>query len=85
MDDILTRLQPIFHDVFDREDLVIVRESNAETVDGWDSLTHINLVSAIEREFKIKFALGELQALKNVGDMVDLMKRKMSTGASSRG
>jgi acyl carrier protein len=78
MDDILSRLQPIFHDVFDDERLVIERSSNAETVEGWDSLAHINLISAIEREFKIKFALGELESLKNVGDMIDLMAKKLA-------
>ncbi|HEX2679231.1 MAG TPA: acyl carrier protein, partial [Polyangiales bacterium] len=58
--------------------LVIERSSNAETVEGWDSLAHINLISAIEREFKIKFALGELESLKNVGDMIDLMAKKLA-------
>ncbi len=78
MADILERLQPIFRDVFDDDRLVITRASSGQNVDGWDSFAHINLVSAIEKEFKIKFALGELQDLKNVGDMVDLMQRMMA-------
>jgi acyl carrier protein len=45
-------------------------------VEDWDSLAHINLVVAIEKRFRIKFALGELQSLKNVGDMLDLIARK---------
>lgn len=77
MSDFLTRLQPIFRDIFDREDLTITRESSAENVDGWDSLAHINLISAIEQEFHIRFALGELETLKNVGEMIDLMHRKL--------
>ncbi len=77
MDNLLEELQTIFRDVFDQPDLVITRESNASTVPDWDSLAHVNLVTAIERRYKIKFALGELQELKNVGDMIDLMKAKL--------
>ncbi len=76
MTDLLVRLQPIFHDVFDSTDLRIVRESSASSIEGWDSLTHIHLVSSVEREFGIRFALGELEELKNVGDMLDLIERK---------
>ncbi len=79
MTDILQKLQPIFCDVMDNPKLVINRESNGHNVDGWDSLAHINLVSAIESEFKIRFALGELQELKNVGDMIDMMERKLAS------
>ena len=77
MSEILARLQPIFQDVFDRPDLVIRRDSNAQAIEDWDSLAHITLVSSIEQEFKIKFALGELQTLKNVGDMVYLIGTKL--------
>lgn len=74
--DALARVQGIFQDVFDRPGLVVTRESNAASVDGWDSLTHINLVVAIEQEFDVRFALAELQELKNVGDMIDLIIAK---------
>ena len=77
MDNLLAELQDIFRDVFDQPDLVITRESSAATVEDWDSLAHVNLVTAIEKRYKIKFALGELQELKNVGDMIDLMKAKL--------
>lgn len=78
MDNILEELQPIFRDVLDQPDLVLTRESNATNVPDWDSLAHINLVTAIERKYKIKFALGELQELKNVGEMVDLIRAKIA-------
>jgi acyl carrier protein len=77
MDNLLPELQEIFRDVFDQDDLVITRESSAATVEDWDSLAHVNLVTAIEKRYKIKFALGELQELKNVGDMIDLMQVKL--------
>ena len=78
MDSILEELQSIFRDVLDQPDLILTPESNASTVVDWDSLAHINLVTAVENRYKIKFALGELQDLKNVGDMVDLIKMKLS-------
>jgi acyl carrier protein len=78
MDNLLEEVQGIFRDVFDQPDLVITRESSANTVEDWDSLAHINLVTAIEKHYKIKFALGELQELKNVGDMLDLMQVKLA-------
>jgi acyl carrier protein len=79
MDDLLEQVQGIFRDVFDQPDLVITRESNASTVEDWDSLAHVNLITAIERRYKVKFALGELQDLKNAGDLLDLLGKKLAT------
>jgi FkbH-like domain len=78
MSDILAELQPIFRDVLDDPALQITRQSSAATVANWDSLAHINLVSAIEQEFHIRFSLSELAELKNVGDMIDLMEQKLA-------
>ena len=77
-DDLLAGVQEVFRDVFDEPDLAITRESSAETVPDWDSLTHVNLVTAIERKYKVKFALGELQELKDVGDLLDLLGKKLA-------
>jgi acyl carrier protein len=76
---IMERVQTIFQDVFDDAELRIDRSSSAATVPGCDSLAHVNLVGAIQEEFKIKFALGELEELKNVGDLLDLMERKINS------
>jgi acyl carrier protein len=76
---ILEELQPIFQDILDQPEVVIVHDSNAQNVKDWDSLAHINLVTSIEKHFKIKFALGELQGLKNVGDMCDLIAEKLAS------
>ena len=78
MRNILNDLQPIFHDVLDNPKLVISRQSSALNVPDWDSLAHINLITAVEHEFHVKFSLGELGDLKNVGDMIDLMERKLA-------
>ena len=71
--EVFNGVQDIFRDIFDADDLVISSTTNSDEIEDWDSLNHINLVSAIEKEFKIKFALGELMMLKDVGAMVDLM------------
>jgi acyl carrier protein len=76
MAETLDEIQPIFRDILDQPDLEITRESNASNVEGWDSLAHVNLVTAIEKHFRIRFALGELQELKNVGEMIDLISTK---------
>ncbi len=70
-------LNDIFRQVFDDPSIVIKRETTADDIDEWDSLSHINLVIAVETKFNIKFALGELQALKNVGEMIDLIEKKI--------
>ncbi len=78
MDDILEELQPIFRDILDQPNLSITRGSNAANVEGWDSLAQINLVTAIEQEFDLRFTIDELLDLNNVGEMVDLMMTKMA-------
>jgi acyl carrier protein len=74
----LEMLEPVFHEVFDDTTISLNPKTTANDIDDWDSLTHMNLVIALELRFKIKFALGELQLLKNVGDMLDMINRKLS-------
>ena len=76
-DDMLNTVQDIFRDIFDEDDLVVDYSSNSDSIEEWDSLAHINLVTAVEQEFKVKFALGELMSLKDVGDMIDLITIKL--------
>lgn len=75
--DILSELNGVFRQVFDDESLVLTRETTANDIDEWDSLTHMNLVVAVELKFGVKFALGELQTLRNVGDMADMVAKKL--------
>ncbi len=77
MRDILGELQPIFHEVFDDDSIVVTNETNADMIEDWDSLSHIRLVAAVSKYFGVKFALGELQGLKNVGEMIDLIREKL--------
>ena len=74
--DILKELQPIFQDVFDDESLIITNETCAADIEDWDSLAQIRLVVAIEKQFGIKFAFGELQNTSNVGEMIKLIQKK---------
>jgi len=76
-EEIFTGVQEIFRDIFDEDDIVIENKTTSDDIEDWDSLNHINLVSAIEKEFKIKFALGELMSLKDVGGMIDLIVEKL--------
>ena len=75
-DEVFSEVQDIFRDIFDIDDLVISNATNKNEIEDWDSLNNINLVSAVEQEFKIQFAIGELRTLKDVGAMVDLMMTK---------
>jgi acyl carrier protein len=75
--DLMNKIQEIFRDVFDEEDLNIVTSTNSDDIDEWDSLNHINLVSSIEKDLGIRFSLGELESLKDVGAMADLIIEKL--------
>lgn len=68
----------IFRDILDQPALVLDANSNASNVANWDSLSHVELISAVEKHYKIRFPLGELQALKNVGDMADLILKRLA-------
>ena len=70
-EEIYGKLNEVFQDVFDDEDITVNDATVASDVDGWDSLEHINLIVAVERCFGIKFTMGETTGLKNVGEMVD--------------
>ncbi len=74
--DLLLKLQDIMRDVFDVDDLVISENATAEDVEEWDSLSHIRLIVAIEREFGFKFKNSEIESLKNVGDLLKLIQSK---------
>lgn len=74
----MERLTPIFHQVFDDDTIVLTRETTADHIDNWDSLSHLNLVVAVGMYFKVRFALGELQTLKNVGHLADLIDKKLA-------
>ena len=65
------QVQEIFRDILDDEDLILTDNTTAHDVDGWDSLSHIQLVVAMEQHFKIKFTAKEILSWKNVGELID--------------
>jgi acyl carrier protein len=71
-------LTEIFRDVLDNNSIVLSRETTADDIEEWDSLSQISLLVAIEKEFKIKLDFNEVKQLQNVGDMLDLVERKIS-------
>ena len=75
---ILADVQEIFHDVLDNEDIEINFETVADDIEEWDSLSHIQLIVAIEKQFKIKFNSKELMEWKTVGDMIDCICSKQA-------
>lgn len=75
-DALYARLSEIFHDVFDDESIVVTPQLTADDVDEWDSLSHIRLVLAIEKQFGLQFSAAEVSRLKNVGEFVALIRSK---------
>jgi acyl carrier protein len=74
--EIVSRLTPIFRDVFDNDALVVSEGMTAADVPTWDSLSNINMIIAVEKAFGVKFSIKDVRNLKNVGELLELIKRK---------
>lgn len=72
-EEIFERLNIIFRDVFDDDSITVTETTTAEDIEDWDSLEHINLINAIEHEMGMKFTMGQVVSMKNVGEMVDVI------------
>ncbi|MBI1198453.1 MAG: acyl carrier protein [Phenylobacterium sp.] len=75
-DAILQQLREIMIDVLDIDELELTPETTAEDVEEWDSLSHVRLVVAVERHFGLKFKNSEIEGLKTVGDLVNLIEAR---------
>ena len=75
--EILANCTPIFREVLDNEDIVLHAETTADDIEEWDSLTHIQLIVAIEKHFKIRFTTAEITSFKNVGEMCEAISKKL--------
>lgn len=76
-EEILERVNKVFKEVFDDEDVSVQFESTAADVEGWDSLRHITLIEAVEDEFDMRFQMNEVTGMKDVGEMVDIIAKRM--------
>ena len=76
-EEVYENLNEVFQDVFDDEEITVNDTTTAADIDDWDSLEHINLVVAVEKKFKIKFNMGEASSFKNVGEMVDIILKRV--------
>lgn len=77
-EEIQGKVTVIFRDVLDNDDIMLSREICADDIEEWDSLAHISIIVAIEKEFGVKFELTELKPLQNVGELLDLVQLKIS-------
>ena len=77
LDQIYAQLTDIFRDVFDDDTLVLTPQTTAADVQGWDSFNHINLIVATEARFKIKFKTAEIESLRNVGHLAEVIASKV--------
>ncbi len=77
-DVIKTRLTKVFRDIFDAPTLELREDMTADDIEDWDSLTHVDLVVEVEKEFKIKLSTSEVRKMKNVGDFIKLIGTKVS-------
>lgn len=75
--DIISKLQDIFRDIFDEAELVLTRETTADDIEDWDSLAQINIIVSCESEFGVKFDLNDIAGIKSVGDIADMIERKL--------
>ena len=73
---ILAEVQAIFREVLDNEEIVLANETTADDIEEWDSLTHIQLIVAIEKHFKIRFTSREILSWQNVGQLIDSIAAK---------
>lgn len=77
MDQIHETLTKVFRSVFKKDTITITRATTAADIDQWDSITHLDLITATEEEFGIEITGFDVMGLKDVGDLIDLIQRKL--------
>ena len=73
---IRAKLTGVFQDVFDDDSIELTDKTTADDIEGWDSLEHITLISAVEKAFKMRFTMKEVSGMKNVGEMMDILAER---------
>ena len=75
-EDMFSKVQEIFRDIFDDSSLLITDSSSPDDIEDWDSLNHIFLISAVQEEFGVKIGLQEMPLINNVGDLINTIQNK---------
>jgi acyl carrier protein len=75
--EVLKECSKIFKEVLENEGIHLTNETTAEDIEEWDSLTHIELIVAVEHHFGIKFTSTEITSFKNVGDLCNTVQKKL--------
>ncbi|MBR0171616.1 MAG: acyl carrier protein [Lachnospiraceae bacterium] len=75
-EEVFEKVNEIFRDVFEDDTIVVTDITTAADIEDWDSYEHINLINAIEQTFSMKFTMGQVVSMKNVGEMVDILMEK---------
>lgn len=75
---VLQALNEIYVDVLDNEEIVLSPETVAADIEEWDSLSHIQLIVAVEKQFKLQFKTQEVQEFANVGSICEAILNKIS-------
>jgi acyl carrier protein len=76
-DPVLDRLNEVFRDVFDDDDLVVEWSTSAADIEGWDSLMHVTLLLKIEKAFGVRFSSSEIAKFQNVGELADFLDDRL--------
>lgn len=76
-EEIYEQLNEVFRDVFDDDTIEVNDHTTSRDIEDWDSLEHINLIAAIETQFGMKFTMGQVVTMKNVGEMVDIISSQI--------
>lgn len=76
-EEIYEQLNEVFRDVFDDDTIEVNDQTTSRDIEHWDSLEHINLIAAIETQFGMKFTMGQVVTMKNVGEMVDIISSQI--------
>ena len=77
INEITTSVNEIFKDVLDNDGIVLTSLTNADDIAEWDSLSHIQLIVAIEKHFKIRFTTAEISSYRNVGEMCAGIQKRL--------
>lgn len=78
LDEIIKQVNIIFIDLFEDESIVLNEHSDTSNIEAWDSLNHIQVITAIEKKFKIRFELNDLLNFQNIGDLCRGVQSKLS-------